>query len=175
MGRNVSLFALPEEVEPLVETCCAEHGWLIWEFPEGTMTGPIRSISGFAATSQGMVWVGPPTERVEWSSRDASVEAGFACVVRPSVVEGLELTLTEVFDVGSSELGRGAPFVVLRRALRGRTLGRVSAVASDGVARHATRIGFTTGAEAAWRSGVVLRQAVGGNVHFEPMSVDATD
>jgi hypothetical protein len=173
MGRNASFFAAPDEVAELIERCCVEHGWNLWLFPEGTSTGPIRQLRRLDEAGQRqMVWVGAvPDQRAEWNTRDAVGEAGFACVVRPTLVNspgGPELTLTEVFSAATSHLGRLAPFNRLKAALSARSVGRVCAVSDYGDGSKPTRISYTQAALDMARSGVILRQVPGGHVHFVP-------
>jgi hypothetical protein len=173
MGRNASFFAAPDEVAELVERCCDEHGWNLWLFPESTLTGPIHRLRHLdEAGRRQMVWVGAvPDERAEWNTRDAVAEAGFACVVRPTLVNGTggpELTLTEVFSAVSPHLGRLSPFNRLKAALSAQAIGRVSAVSDYGDGSKLSRIKYTKAAADMWRSGVTLRQVPGGRVHFEP-------
>jgi hypothetical protein len=173
MGRNASFFAAPDEVAELVERCCDEHGWNLWLFPESTATGPIRRLRHLDEAGQRqMVWVGAVADdRVEWNTRDAVDESGFACVVRPTLVSspgGPELTLTEVFSAATSHLGRLAPFNRLKAALSALAVGKVCAVSDYGDGSKLSRIRYTQAAAGMWRSGVILRQVPGGHVHFVP-------
>lgn len=172
MGRNASFFATPDEVAEVVAQCCSDHHWDLWMFPEGTATGPVHRLSRLDDAGRRLVWIGSMrAPRSEWNTRDASIEDGFACVVRPTLIKsplGSELTLTEVFHVGGSTLGRLAPFSRLKAALSARSVGLVSAVSDISPARQTTRIRYTASVADMWRNGVVLRQVVGGRVQFVP-------
>jgi hypothetical protein len=172
MGRNVSCFMAPDEVRNLLKAACQTHGWGLWLFSASAENAPLRRVDRLDEAGQGMVWVGTmPHGVLEWNARDASIEAGFACLVSPllgSDERGTYLTMTEVFDVGVSRVGRCATFPRLKAALATRTLGNAWAVSDESGAKSSTNVGYTADALALWQSGVQLRQVGKGNVHFTP-------
>lgn len=172
MGRNVSYFATPTEVRDILNAACQTYGWDLWLFSASSENAPVRRVDQLDETDHEMIWIGTmPQGVLAWNARDASIEAGFACLVSPklgSYQSGTYLTMTEVFDVGVTRLGQRATFPRLKAELARRRLGSVWAVSDESDAKSLTKIGYTADALALWQSGVQLRQVAKGHVHFTP-------